>query len=378
MLNITFHSLCPPPLTAEAVVVHTFISTGTESPKQLSLRAGDVIHGVKPLQTKPGWSHGTIGKRMGIFPDSMVEFHIQEVYRGETYIFLSRASDLMYCKACHELAVEPQETSCCESIFCHACLMTWHNLRSYCPGCTTQLWDWHPARAIERMLQGMKVLCRNSSKGCSWTGELRDHATHHTGCNYSMVYCECKRAVLRGDLQYHLKETCRLRPYKCSYCNKKATYAEIVKKHLPVCPSMPIICPNNCGQADIRRDSLQNHLCTCPLQSLLCTKQCGSSFLRKDLSKHLLHKRQKRVVACKNCHQKVTAEESNQFHHHVCRELPIICPNGCSKMHILRRDMKQHLDFECPLEEEACVYANAGCNGCFSRQDRDKHAEENV
>lgn len=347
--------------------------------EELRLTPGDIITDVRTLPARPGWSEGTLRGERAHFPDSMVELHVTEWYNEEAHIFLCKPSDWLYCRSCHQLLVEAQEMSCCEGMFCLKCIEQWNALgKRHCPGCTTVKWDWHPSRAVERVLKGMHVLCRNHLKGCQWRGELRDlseHLAKDTGCQYAVVCCphNCGTDFMRQSLNDHVSTQCSLRPYQCQYCQKKSTYADIVQNHLPECPMHPVECPNVCGMEGVVRQGLAAHLNNCPLQSVQCSNGCEVQVLRKQLEGHLMDDCVRRQVACEYCKTVDSFEEITGSHLGVCSQFPLDCPNKCSDQKILRQDLPDHIEKDCPLHVVGCEFAHVGCTARFSRRDRADH-----
>ena len=349
--------------------------------EELCLTPGDIITDVRTLPARPGWSEGTLRGERAHFPDSMVELHVTEWYNEEARIFLCKPSDWLYCRSCHQLLVEAQEMSCCEGMFCLKCIEQWNAMgKGHCPGCTTVKWDWHPSRAVERVLKGMHVLCRNHLKGCQWRGELRDlseHLAKDTGCQYAVVCCphNCGTDFVRRSLNDHVSTQCSLRPYQCQYCQKKSTYTDIVHNHLPECPMHPVECPNVCGMEGVVRQGLAAHLNNCPLQSIQCSNGCEVQVLRKQLEGHLMNDCVKRQVACEYCEMVSSFEEIMGSHLSLCGHVPLDCPNKCSDQNILRQDLHDHIEKDCPLHVVECEFV--GCTARFSRRDRADHVAHN-
>ena len=362
--------------SAEALVKYSFAG---ESEQELRLTPGDIITDVKSLPSKPGWSEGTLRGEKGCFPDSMVELHVTEWYNAKAHIFLCKPSDWLYCRSCHQLLVEAQEMSCCEGMFCLKCIKQWNATeKGHCPGCTTVDWHWHPSRTVERVLKGMHVLCHNQCKGCQWRGELRDlseHLSKDTGCQYAIVCCphNCGIGVMRLLLNDHVSTQCSLRPYKCQYCLKRSTYADIVQNHLPECPMHPVDCPNVRGAEGVVRQDLATHLSSCPLQSVQCSNGCGVQVLRRELKDHLMNDCRKRKVPCEYCKTVGSFEEIMGSHLDVCGQVPLDCPNKCSEQKVLRQDLTDHIEKDCPLQVVGCEFAHVGCTVRYSRRDMADH-----
>ena len=355
---------------------YSFVGEGEQ---ELRLTPGDVITDVRSLPTKPGWSEGTLRGARAHFPDSMVEFHATEWYNEEVHVFLSQPCEWLYCRSCHQLLVEAQEMSCCEGMFCLKCIEQWTALeKGHCPGCATTEWRWHPSRTVERVLKGMYVLCRNQPKGCQWRGELRDlngHLAKDTGCQYAVVCCphSCGTDVMRLSLSDHISTQCSLRPFQCQYCQTRSTYADIIQNHLPVCPMHPVVCPNICGAEGVVRQGLAAHLSSCPLQSVECSNGCGVKVLRRQLEGHLMRDCLKRQVPCEYCKKVSSFEEIMGSHLGVCGHVPLDCPNKCSGQKILRQDLPDHIEKNCPLHVIGCEFSHVGCTARFSRRDREDH-----
>ena len=351
-----------------------------EGEQEMQLTPGDIITNVRPLTSKPGWSEGMLRGERAHFPDGLVELHVTELYDNEMHVFLSQPSEWLYCRSCHQLLVEAQEMSCCEGMFCLKCIEQWRGLgRGHCPGCTTtEGWHWHPNRAVERVLKGLHVLCRNRSKGCQWRGELRDQKEHlnkDIGCQFTVVLCpqKCGKAVMRMSLNDHVNTECQLRPFKCQYCQTMSTYTDIVNKHLPKCPMHPVMCPNHCGDRGVVRQSLMAHFTICPLQVVQCSNGCGVQALRRNLKSHLKDDCLKREIPCEYCKAIDTFEEIMGKHFDVCGHVPLDCPNKCSDEKILRQDLPDHIEKSCPLHMVGCEFAHVGCSERFCRRDRADH-----
>ena len=104
----------------------------------------------------------------------------REEYNKEVYVFCSKPQSLLYCQICHDLLVNPQETTCCGKAFCLNCLEKWKkgSHRPSCPVCRCSGLEYNVSRTTQRMIKSLTVYCRFKSIGCQWTGELCDHESH--------------------------------------------------------------------------------------------------------------------------------------------------------------------------------------------------------
>ena len=196
------------------------------------------------------------------------------------------------CPICLLVIKQPMLTSCCGYHFCKNCIKPILDKSSPCPMCKsgrfTVLLNKHHQRKIEELT----ISCLHKKAGCEWTGplsNLRDHLDKK--CLHVKVECtnKCGEHVLRKELAEHLEESCRNRQQKCIYCDFEDTFEE-VEKHLDVCSSYPVVCPNSCNIGSVDRCCIEQHLSVCPLQHVECDFNhagCMTTLRRKDLPAHM-------------------------------------------------------------------------------------------
>ena len=237
------------------------------------------------------------------------------------------------CSICLLTLRQPYVVDCCGHHFCKACLdgATEVNVigRTRCPLCKQEFTSM-PNKGLERELNQRKVYCTHKKSGCEWTGELRELDSHlndrsasaksapqcilrsdsndqppascdttdsllSEGCQFVKLHCcnpYCPAMVLRSQMKAHL-DSCPNKPICCKYC-KNFTAS-------PVCPKVPISCPNECGAecgaecaecgAEIRREDVDNHTkAACPLNKIPCKYRhegCSYVSLRKEMESHM-------------------------------------------------------------------------------------------
>lgn len=201
-------------------------------------------------------------------------------------------ADEYHCPICLLVIKKPMLTSCCGNHFCQDCIQPILNKSSPCPMCKnsgfTVLLNKHHQRKIEELT----ICCVHKKEGCEWTGPLSNLKDHlDKKCPNAMVTCtnKCGENVLRKKLAEHLEESCRNRQEKCLYCGFEDTH-EKVEKHLDVCPSYPVVCPNSCNIGSVDRCCIEQHLSVCPLQHVECDFShagCTTTLRRKDLAAHM-------------------------------------------------------------------------------------------
>ena len=119
-----------------------------------------------------------------------------------------------------------------------------------------------------------------------WT-ELNQHLDSEQGhCQYVDVKCplSCQQVLLKNQVEQHLSEACTKRPYVCRHCAFKATYEEVVDKHLPECKYIPLPCPNRCGVTCDSED-MEDHMKMCRLEEMMCKFNaigCDGRYARED------------------------------------------------------------------------------------------------
>ena len=102
---------------------------------------------------------------------------------------------------------------------------------------------------------------------------------------------KCKeQMILRKDLDEHLTEQCVNRAYKCQYCGKKDTYANITDIHDDLCEKKPHPCPNPDCSESMQRAEIKQHLDNdCEHTVISCKYEgigCDMKMKRKDMGAH--------------------------------------------------------------------------------------------
>ena len=95
-----------------------------------------------------------------------------------------------------------------------------------------------------------------------------------------------------------MAQDCVKRPYYCQHCNFKATYEEVVDRHLPECKYVPLQCPNLCG-VTFERDFMEDHMKMCRLEEVGCEFSgvgCDGQFRREDQEEHTRQNSQKHLT----------------------------------------------------------------------------------
>lgn len=176
------------------------------------------------------------------------------------------------CVLCHVSSKNVTRLTCCGRLICHSC--TSMNGLFWCPFCSQEVLGWATKQKIlnekceskdtlqsaepkrrkmtdsvvedyheplrrsrtqclsensdECKVISVKVRCKNSTKGCNWTGDLKELEEHLrakpgkrsrvSGCNYQLISCkECDEDVMYLNLSDHINNSCEKRTLCCDY-----------------------------------------------------------------------------------------------------------------------------------------------------------------
>lgn len=171
------------------------------------------------------------------------------------------------------------------------------------------------------------------------TAHKSAHGDTHTRPKYSgrCTNCEWCRAVLPvRELEYHLKNECRIAPMTCdaidtefpsTRCTFKCKGAEAMKNHRARCQYQAVDCPNGLCKVTNSRRSAGVHAEVCPYHTLTCPL-CKMEFYRMDQDYHLS----------------------------VCNKKEIACPLGCGQK-MARQDLPKHLEREYMMHSHEALVA---------------------
>ena len=112
----------------------------------------------------------------------------------------------------------------------------------------------------------------------------------------------------------------------------------------------------------------------CNFVKVSCPLKCGESVQRRSLKGHKSGECPNRPYTCCYCKLEITYGEM-QRHFRVCTSCPVQCPNKCSVMAFERKNLEQHLEVECPMQESECKFSFAGCSAKLKRKAMQEHYE---
>ncbi len=212
-----------------------------------------------------------------------------------------------YCMFCSELMEEPHLTDCCGYHFCKNCITKQHT----CPHCKGKPTAIIPDRQLEAAINGIKIPCTHSGKGCLWTGlpsKLDKHlnkeqlAEGSDYCDYELLRCDCAEEHRRKDIYKHKVDECCQRITCCDHCGIMKKFFEL-EYHFLRCTGYPVECPYECGITTLKRRDKRRHSESCGEVEVKCPSGCKGKLKRKELKMHLW-KNQK--------HHRLLSEESRK------------------------------------------------------------------
>ena len=126
--------------------------------------------------------------------------------------------------------------------------------------------------------------------------------------------------------------------------------------------------------------SLQTHLDSdkgCGYVQVQCSNECSwAKMKRKELKAHLERQCPLRKIQCQYCDYEGTYQTITSKHYGECPHYPLPCPNKCGTTGIRRADMDNHRS-RCELEPVECPFREAGCKVNVVRKEFDSHMSGN-
>ena len=226
------------------------------------------------------------------------------VCQGYQCEFIDSVFDDLYCKKCTLVAKRLSVTTCCMESFCHGCIVDTQEQGKPCPACGEKNYNILDNVKNQKRIKCLRVYCSMKERGCDWSGTLEQLDTHldpdQDNCQYVDTKCplNCHMTIPKNKVKQHVAQHCAKRPYVCQHCNFKATYEEVVDKHLPECKYVPLQCPNLCG-VTFERDFMEDHMKMCRLQEVGCEFSgvgCDGRFIREDQEEHTRQNSQKHLT----------------------------------------------------------------------------------
>ena len=125
------------------------------------------------------------------------------------------------CPVCLLVLREPYQATCCGKSFCKECIERVKRNNQACPTCNDRDFNLFHNKGLQQSLYDFQVYCSHKSKGCEWTGELRELDKHLNseppadksleGCPFTAINCPlshtgCKVRLPRMDVKVHMND----------------------------------------------------------------------------------------------------------------------------------------------------------------------------
>ena len=229
------------------------------------------------------------------------------------------------CSICLCIVEEAYIVSCCGYRFCKMCIEKVTFMGQPCPMCKERHFQKIPDKQLQRLLDQRIVYCLLKDDGCTWKGEVCKLRSH------LQVYREQKKS----DWEW-LRE-----PPKAA--------SSKVELPVPPCEYMPVTC-TPCKSV-MRRLDKKSHEAVC-------------MFIE---------------VKCEHCNEHTCPRIQLSLHYNSCPDYVVSCPNKCTpNATFKRKDLKQHIEDDCPLQVVECEYQFAGCTATMIRKDMPDHMENST
>ena len=123
----------------------------------------------------------------------------------------------------------------------------------------------------------------------------------------------------------------------------------------------------------------KKHLNTvCLMFRVKCSQGCGAVVMRCELESHTTKQCLMRKVECQYCVEEVCLGEMDEHWSTRCNVYPTPCPNNCQTIPVERRNLKRHLEDDCPLSVLPCKYQKYGCEHECSRREMPCHLSTDI
>ena len=127
--------------------------------------------------------------------------------------------------------------------------------------------------------------------------------------------------------------------------------------------------------------TLDEHLEKCQFSLVSCPNKCEEDddvgyIMKKDLNEHLEKECPNRNHKCEYCGEEDTYANITKIHDNECGKKPLPCSNaGCTEK-LQRAELQDHLENNCEFAEISCKYESIGCDMKMKRKDMRVHEQD--
>jgi len=130
-------------------------------------------------------------------------------------------AELIKCKICFNILVNPYDCETCGNSFCHSCINNLVINHKQCPFNCHSLRINPSSFGITTILSTLTFECIYKENGCCATIPYLDVINHDKECSFQTTICpnfKCNRSIKRQILEYHIRKECQYTLYKCENC----------------------------------------------------------------------------------------------------------------------------------------------------------------
>lgn len=144
-------------------------------------------------------------------------------YRSET--FSPPPCRELLCSICHCVLYNPVECPC-QHVFCRSCLESRLQDRKACPQCEEPVDQSSLVKTsylVRNIILSLKLVCKNSSRGCQETCCVEHYEVHLKVCPYQIMKCSngnCESEIILKDKVKHEDLECFFYYVSCTVCKK--------------------------------------------------------------------------------------------------------------------------------------------------------------
>ncbi|XP_065181188.1 uncharacterized protein LOC135811874 isoform X2 [Sycon ciliatum] len=195
------------------------------------------------------------------------------------------------CPVCLLLLRDPVQTGCGHR-FCRYCSKrVIDSGNEICPVDHEPVTCAFEDNYARREVANLEVYCSMSTKGCTWTGKLRNVEDHTAVCEYTNVRCPnegCSEAVHRNQLNHHVTDVCRYTPVPCALCSVPVPQALMPDHIAQECINAEVQCAM-CRNQIKRKELVQHTAEDCPNKTVVCPYHqysCVFEGTREQVDRH--------------------------------------------------------------------------------------------
>lgn len=193
-------------------------------------------------------------------------------------------SEIIDCKICCGIVINPVCCKSCDSIFCKKCINDWiSRSKGICPN-RCQFQEFEIRRTTINLMNKIKIYCINKEKGCKEEIFYENYSKHLENCDYSQ--------------------------YECIACGSKGEM-KIIKSHVNICPKMHVNCEYCCEKFFCKE--IEKHYEECQMFEITC-RQCNLKIKRYNYERHLELECKEGMISCGFCDAKNIKRKEEHLH----------------------------------------------------------------